>query len=280
MEESLNKNFQEPTTGKKIGAFETRIHEIDFFRGALMCLVIIDHLFNLFLSYTHTWATSANIEPYYSMWQFFYFYWTSPIRAVVRYGVLGAFCFVSGLSSAFSRSNEKRAIEMLGIWAAVFLVSNLLELWYKSSGLNLGIAYFRVDFNILGVLAFSMLVYCLVQNKGWVWLLVIALVGFAAHIAVRTLFAADSAFGATVYCPFLWRPSGQADYVPLVPYISFFLLGALVQKFTYAKHKYSYFKRFEFERPICFLGRHSLIIYATHFLILMGVFALINAIFF
>ena len=210
MEETAKTPVAQPAeheNGKKMGAFERRIHEIDFVRGLLMCLVIMDHLFNLMMSYTYSWAGPEHLEPFWGMWHFFSYYWNSPIRAVVRYCVLAMFCFVSGVSSAFSRSNEKRTIEMIGIWFGVILVTNLLQLWYQSSGLNLGIQYFRVDFNILGVMAFSMLLYCLVQNKSRVWLVVIAVIGFAAHIIVRMQFAADPNFGASVYCPFLWKPA-------------------------------------------------------------------------
>ena len=55
-----------------------------------------------------------------------------------------------------------------------------------------------------------------------------------------------------------------------------FLGGALLSKFTYSVSKKSYFKRYEWERPICFIGRHSLIIYATHFIVLVGIFSLVG----
>lgn len=269
---------------KKSSAFEKRIHEIDFARGVLMVLVIMDHLFYLLNSYNGIWMGPDCIQPFAAIHDFFHFYWTWGLRKIVQYIALGGFCFLSGISSAFSRNNWKRAWQMVAIWAAIFIVSNILDTAYKNSGLNLGLGNVRVDFNVIGVLAFSTLIYCFFQNKKWWTLLIVAGVSFAIHIALQITWMINPSFGEDIYFPLLWKPSDlvapQADYMPLVPYISFFFLGALLTKFTYAKERKSYFKRYEWERPICFLGRHSLIVYATHYVLLVGLFALVDLIFF
>ena len=269
---------------QRSGAFEKRIHEIDLFRGLLMCLVILDHLFNLLMSYNYTWFKATGDVFYKEMHAFFLGYWTLPLRTIVRYVVLALFCFVSGVSSAFSKNNKKRAFLMMGLWFIILVVSNVLEIVHQAVGFNAGINTFRVDFNIIGVMAWSAMIYCFFKNKSWKWLLSAAIVGLLLHVGAQLLLAADPTVVDRIYMPLLWRPSYtlayQADHVPLVPYISFFFLGALLSSFTYAKSKKSYLPRFEIERPICFIGRHSLIIYGTHFLLLIGIFALINAIFF
>ena len=265
---------------KKVSPFEKRIHEIDFVRGLLMCLVILDHLFNLLMSFNKTWMGPECIQPFATIYNVAHWYWTNPIRDVVRWIALAAFCFVSGISSAFSKNNWKRAIEMVVLWFIIFIVSNLLQLGYRASGLDLGIRSCRVDFNIIGVLAFSTLIYCFFQKKDWRWLLGAAGVGFLIHIIVEICFLSIPNFGENLYMVILWRPSpmiaDQADWMPLFPYISFFFLGAMLSYFTYSKNRVSYFKRHEWERPICFLGRHSLIVYASHFIILIGIFSLIG----
>lgn len=276
--------MEEAVQERKIGPFEKRIHEIDFVRGVLMCLVIMDHLFNLLMSYNKMWMGDTGAQPFKTIYEIFSFYWYNPVRHVVRYTALGAFCFVSGISSAFSRNNWKRAIEMVILWAIIFLGSNGIQLWYGQSGLDFGIKTFRIDLNIIGVLAFSTLIYCFFQKKSWKALAIVAGIGLALHIAVEIcMLATNGHFGENIYFPLLWKPSDwvamQADYMPLVPYISFFFGGVILSTFTYGKHRESYFKRHEFERPICFLGRHSLIVYVSHFIILMGLFALINLIF-
>ena len=274
--------MEETVKERKIGPFEKRIHEIDFIRGVLMCLVIMDHLFNLLMSYNKIWMGSEGLQPFKALYEFFHFYWTWPVREVIRYIALGSFCFVSGISCAFSRNNWKRAIQMVVLWAIIFIGSNLLQLAYQKSGLDLGIKSCRIDFNIIGVLAFSTLIYCFFQKKNWIWLLVVAIIGTLIHIGVRICFLVNPNFGKDLYLIWFYRPSEfvayQADWMPLFPYISFFFMGAMTSYFTYAKNRTSFFKRHEWERPICFLGRHSLIVYATHFVLLMGIFALINLI--
>ena len=170
---------------RKIGPFEKRIHEIDFLRGVLMCLVIMDHIFNLLMSYNGTWAGEAGLQPFKAFHDFFYFYWHWPVRVWVRYLALGGFCFLSGISSAFSRNNWRRAIEMIILWAIIFIGSNLLQWGYSASGWNLGIRTCRVDFNIIGVLAFSTLIYYFFQNKSWKVLAIVAAIGIAHTLALQ-----------------------------------------------------------------------------------------------
>ena len=263
---------------KKLKAFDKRIHEIDLWRGILMCLVILDHLFNLLMSFNKGWAGAANIEPFYTVYRIANFYWTHPVRTGVRWACLGGFCFVSGISSAFSRNNWKRAGEMILLWFIIFFGSNILESIRMNFNLDLGVRTFRVDFNIIGVLAWSTLIYCFVQDANYKWLIALIAIGLLIHPICVLLSQTD--WGKETYAPFFWRPTkevaDQADYMPLFPYVSCFLGGALLSKFTYSVSKKSYFKRYEWERPICFIGRHSLIIYATHFVILIGIFSLVG----
>lgn len=258
--------------------FSKRIHEIDFVRGLLMCLVILDHVFNLLMSFNKGWAGSAQTQPFYGIYQVAHFYWTNPARTVVRWLCLGSFCFVSGISCAFSRNNWKRAGQMIALWFFILVFSNIMEGIKTYCNLDLGVETFRVDFNIIGVLAWSTLIYCFVQEKSWKWLMVVGIVGLLIHPICVLLSNTD--WGKTVYAIPFWRPAKevawQADYMPLFPYLGFFFGGALLSKFTYGVSKKSYFKQHEWERPICFMGRHSLIIYVTHFLLLIGIFSLVG----
>lgn len=268
--------MEEEKTKKDL--FTTRIHEIDFIRGFLMCLVILDHIFNLIMSFNGTWAGAEHRQPFYDVHNFFLYYWTSPVRTVVRWIVLGSFCFVSGLSCAFSRNNWKRAAQMILVWMMVLLVSNGLEAMRVTLDLDLGVRTMRCDFNILGVLAWSMLIYCFFQDKSWKALLVMCIVGLAAHPICVILSKTD--WGQNGYFIPFWQPNpaiaDQADYLSMFPYLGYFFGGALLSSFTYAKERKSYIKRYNWERPICFVGRHSLLIYGLHFLVLIGIFYFIG----
>lgn len=265
--------------------FETRIHEIDFFRGVLICLVVMDHIFNFTMNFTSGWAGAEHLQPYWAINQAMHFYWTHPVRIVVRWLCLISFCFISGISCAFSKSNSKRAMQMVGIWALLFIVTNIIKGAFVASNLNVDVTDFRIDFNVIGVLGWSMLLYCFFEQKNWKWLLVVGLIGLALHPLCQVL--SRTPFGKNTYVPFLWRPYvgddvvgsnnlAQADHMPLFPYLGFFFLGAMVSKLTYAKDKKSYFKRYNWERPICFVGRHTLLIYGTHVLAIFGILSLVG----
>ena len=244
-----------------------------------MCLVILDHLFNLLMSFNQGWAhvsTGENIQPFYAIYNVAHFYWTNHARTIVRWICLGSFCFVSGISCAFSKNNWKRAGQMIALWFIILVFSNILQA--ITSDMNLGVRTMRVDFNIIGVLAWSTLIYCFVQDQSWHWLMIVGIIGLLLHPVCVLLSWTD--WGKEAYALPFWKPSAavadQADYMPLFPYLSFFFGGALLSKFTYSVEKKSYFKRYEWERPLCFVGRHSLIIYVTHFLLLIAIFSLVG----
>ncbi|MCQ2776449.1 MAG: DUF1624 domain-containing protein [Bacilli bacterium] len=266
-------------SNNKVSPFEKRIHEIDFFRGLLIIVVILDHLFNLLMSYNKGWMGADCLEPYNTIYNIFHWYWTCTARQIIRPVCLTAFCFISGISCAFSKNNWKRAIEMVIFWAVIFLGSSILDILNSNYHFFTGVNGMRIDINIIGVLAFSNLLYCFVQKKSWEWLVLIIAIGLGVHIIVATIGLCYKDLDK-IYFPFLWKPNKElypmGDHMPFVPYVSFFFGGALLSYFTYSKTKKSYFRKFEFERPICFLGRHTLIIYLSHFLILLGIFTFVD----
>ena len=267
MDESIKRN-----------PFETRIHEIDLIRGILMCLVVIDHIFNLLMSFNQMWMGPEHLEPFYTVYKIAYWYWTNPARVVIKYICLASFCFVSGISCAFSRNNWKRALEMIGLWFIIAVVCLILDTLRSAYNWQVGLRTMRTDFNIIGVLAWSMLIYCFVQKKSWIALLIVCVIGFALHPLCVVL--SKTEWGQSFYSVPFWKPncaiSDQADFMPIFPYLGFFFGGALLSYFTYRNHKESYFKRHNWERPFCFVGRHSLIIYGLHFLVLIGIFCLVG----
>ncbi len=269
MESSL-----EVTTNRKQTAFDKRVHEIDLFRGILIIFVFVDHLLNNFLLHSATWFELTGHEFWNAMDQAMNWYWFCPARTIVRCIILGLFCLVSGISCAFSRNNWKRAAETLGLGAIIAVGSNILQAW-GIAGQNV-----RVDHNIIMVLGWSTLFYCFFQDKKNNALIYATIGIFLFSIVVVPILYNFVPNAPQAYVPSLWEPLGeftQADWMPLFPYIGFFFIGAIIARFFY-KDKSSHFKRYEWERPICFLGRHTLLIYLSHYLILMGIFNLIEVI--
>jgi uncharacterized membrane protein len=264
----------------KVKAFDKRIHEVDFFRGFLILLVLLDHLFNRF-------GTDNNfclpLQQFFGGW-----YLPFQGRGVIRFLALAGFCFTSGVSCAFSKSNWKRAIEMLTFYAILTLGSNLLEIFLTDKGIvNFN---FRIDFNVIGVLAFSTFFYCLVQNRSWKALTAMTIGTFLLAFYVFPTFRdyslpntpdGQSLYGWTFYAPAFFRPEAtQADWMPLLPFMTFFLMGAIFSYFFYKEKKQSLFPKLKrnWERPICFMGRHSLLFYLGHQLVYIPIFMLLNAI--
>ena len=264
--------IQSASINRKPGAFEKRIHEIDFIRGFLMVLVLMDHLFWCLKAYNYDWWMASNMSNdfFKSMYLAFDFYWENPARDVVRFIALFGFCFVSGVSSAFSRNNWIRAAQMIGVFGVIAVGSNLLDM----SGI-LGDQIVRIDFNVIGVLAWSTLAYCFTQNKSWRSIAVGFLISFLMCWYIVP-WLAKTPMGRA-YAPPLWEPENQADWMPLFPFMCIFFLGALFSSFVYAPSKQSIIKhRGNWERPICFLGRHTLVVYLGHQFVFIPFFLLLS----
>ena len=271
----------------KPGPFEKRIHEIDLLRGFLILLVVFDHIFWGFYYYGPTWFGESAPATAFFLW-----YWKGTLREIIQPLALAAFCFVSGISTSFSRNNWKRSIVMVIFWAIIAIGSNVIQLILEANGSAAGI---RVDFNIIGVLAFCNLIYCFIQKRSWKAVLAAIIIAWlmSSYFIPCLRMGLFNTVGGTiierrpgtnypvpnVYLIIFWEYPLQGDYVPLFPYIVFFLFGALFSHFFYREKKQTLFpKRKDWERPFCFVGRHTLIIYLTHFFIVRGIFILVNLI--
>ena len=247
-------------------AFESRIHEIDFFRGILIILVVFDHLM-WFINYYIFKQQSG----------FLTWYWTSGLRYVVRQIVLMLFLFTCGISCHLSRNNLKRGLILLCITILIPLVTRLLQPLPMFSN-----RVIIVDFNIIGVIALSILLYaCFEKHSNTdIWILVIMLFLVYQVILLAKEFSPSdeyNGFQSIFYVDFNPTKAGLiADYLPLFPYIIFLPLGVIFARKFY-KNKSSLLPRKDWEKPICFLGRHTLIIYLAHEVILTPIFMGIGA---
>ena len=266
---------------RKVGAFEKRIHEIDFARGFLIALVLMDHLFCWIWQYNGSWAYSAMMagrpyEFYKAVSEAFRFYWYSDARQIVRYIALFGFCFVSGISTAFSRNNWIRAAQMIAFAFVLTIGSNILDAFLREP---LDLDTMRIDFNVIAVLAWSTLFYCFIQNRSWRGLVCMLLGSLlVAWYFVPWLQSVNYIHDLNIYAPpFIEPDAAQADWMPLFPFMCFFLMGALLAHFVYLPDKKSLIKhRGNWERPFCFMGRHSLLFYVCHQAVLIPFFLLLN----
>ena len=253
---------------KKPGAFEKRIHEIDFIRGFLIGLVVMDHIFCFLMMFSSGWPHCEGLYRVCS------FYWNHDARAIVRFFALTGFCFVSGVSTAFSKNNWIRAGQMLA-FAAVLAVGSRVADIFLSKPLHLDTM--AIDFNVIAVLAWSTLFYCFFQKGGWKMVAVGVLFTFLLSWFLYPHFMEYvEAHNMRTYIPPLIRPDNNADWLPLFPFIFCFFGGALFASTFYPERKSLVAKRYNWERPLCFMGRHSLVIYVCHIVVIIGILSLIN----
>lgn len=263
------------THRKRVSPFDKRIHEIDFIRGLLIFLVVFDHIMNRF---------AFNNEFFPQIIEGCRWYWYSQPRYIVRFFALIGFCFISGVSCAFSRNNWLRAGQMVMFWAVLAVMTNLLQSWGVVDSIDL-----YIPFNVIGVLAWSTLFYCFIQNKSWRGILAMFLFAFLmAQYFIPWFTRINEIRGVTPHVPAFWEPTywpgtagrSYADWMPLFPFMAFFMLGAFASYFLYREKKQSLVPELKrnWEKPICFLGRHTLIIYVLHQIILVPIFMLLNLI--
>ena len=261
---------------RRLGAFEKRVHEVDCARGILILLVLFDHLLISFLLNSLPWYEITGNYFWFQVHEAMQWYYDCLPRQIIRQVCLIAFCFISGVSCAFSRNNWKRACEMILVFALIQVGGNLLKAWHW-----FGDTETIIDFNVIGVLAFSTLFYCFVQNLSWR--------GLLASTLLWTLFVTYGmdiiwTIPGTEYghelarVPALFEPKFPVgDWMPIVPYIAFFFAGALFALFVYQDKK-AKLPRGEWERPVCFIGRYTIWIYLGHQAILIPIFMVITAI--
>ena len=260
---------QQASISRKPGPFEKRIHEIDFIRGFLIGLVVMDHIFCFLMMFSSGWKGCEGL------YRVCCFYWDHDARAIVRFFALIGFCFVSGASTAFSKNNWIRAGQMLAFAAILAVGSNVLNIFLKEP---LNLDTMKIDFNVIAVLAWSTLFYCFFQKGGWRTVLIGTLVTFLMSWFLYTHFMEYiENKNIFVNIPPLVRPADNADWLPLFPFIFFFFAGALFSSVFYMPERKSLIKhRYNWERPLCFMGRHSLIIYMSHIVVILGILSLLN----
>ncbi|MBO6280793.1 MAG: DUF1624 domain-containing protein [Bacilli bacterium] len=249
--------------------FDKRIHEIDLFRGFLIILVIFDHLM---------WFINFYICHHSSI--FLNWYWTSTLRYAIRQIVLMMFLFTCGISCYLSRNNKRRGFLLFLLCIGITIVTHIGQLLPMFSN-----RIIAVDFNVLGVISLSIFLFAFFEKENDKNLLLITagLMLFYFFILLSSRLSTNTAylpFRSIFYCEFNPVKEGYVgDYLPLFPYIIFLFLGVLFARKFY-KNKVSLInKKGKWEKPICFLGRHTLIIYIAHEVIFTLIFMLIDLIF-
>jgi Protein of unknown function (DUF1624). len=149
----------------------------------------------------------------------------------------------------------------------------------------------EIRFGILHLLSSSILIWAALQilskNNKYVMLIVGLTITFtiicvfaktlkstvyAAKLADKIIFLTETRKGTS------WSPG---DFFPFVPWSGVFFTAAALSPFIFPK-KESYLKKLDgkWNKPICFIGRHALVVYCAHTVIFVVFFELIGLLFY
>lgn len=209
----------------------SRIWEIDFFRGIAIMLMVIFHIvFDLSDLYNFPYAYDRGI-----------FYFVGKAAAIL-------FMLIAGISCSFSRNNIKRGIKVFALAMAITLATYLF------------MRDLTIKFGILHFLGICMILYPLLKKMNRNWLLIGGTLSIAAgNYMSKAVMPFDFLF------PIGLTSSNftSGDYYPIFPWIGMFMFGIVAGKILYSKKK-SLFKSQAPDNPVMFMGRHSLLIYIVH----------------
>ena len=240
-----------------------RAFELDALRGVAIVMMMFMH-FSYDIRYEFGFDAFRYLRTAW-FWSFVH-----PIIIVLFVGL-------SGICCTFSRNNFKRGGRLLLVALAFTLVTSFIT--YK-----MGIECL-ILFNVLHMLSVSTLIYALIsliEKKTNIKpdQLTFILILFGLWVCMTNnnldMFAYES--DNMLLYPLGIMVQGQpdvADYMPLIPWLGVFLIGAAAGRVLYKEKKTLFAGAGKgvraFTRPLEFMGRHSLIIYLVHQPVIYGI---------
>ena len=253
----------------------SRITEIDVIRGICVILMVFDHfMYDIFDLMPSVFVGF----PKEGFWRDFVIlarkYWLWDVRTGVRSVVVFLFLALTGISCSFSKSNLKRGLMLLVIALGVTGVT-----------VGVGIATDNMNnlitFGILHLISLSIITVSIVerftQNK-WVYLAIGALMLVIGAIVLNEnnycFFGEESLF-----LIFLKQFTGVgmfgADSYSFLYYGGQIYVGVFLGKLLYSDKKSLIFKKGYSNDPLTFIGRHSLLVYVVHQILIPVVLVII-----
>lgn len=274
-----------------------RIWELDFLRGVFILLMVMDHtFFDIGFPYMfgNAWAFSGNAAAA-RMVEFCQYYWDHPVRKWVHDIVLWGFFLLCGMSVAFSRNNYLHCAK-IGMTAVILTCgSAVVENWGVATDIT-------VRFGVLHMLAVTCLltavVYGAMRRNRVAQICTFFGLGLAFYLLNVLYFEANDWPTKPAWLCIIGLKMGNAyrftpgDSFPIfgymegfekisrwlaVPYITRVLWGAAIVPLAYPTRR-SLLPRLDrgWCRPVCFVGRHTLVVVVAHQIAIPLLLALIT----
>lgn len=256
-----------------------RITEIDFIRGIAIIIMVLDHamydlgylLPDMFKNYPYKSDFTVNL------YKFARWFWNWQVRVDVRYFVLFLFLALTGISCSFSRSNFKRGIKL-------FVVAMLLTLVTFVFGKIIGERDMTIVFGILHCISVTILLISLLEkftDNKWIYLAIgVIMVVAGAYIVfinpgMRFAYYGQEPFITTLLKAIAGIYVVGSDCYSLLFYGGQVFIGVFLGKLLYKERKSLIVKGDYKNNFITFSGRHSLLVYVAHQVILPLIFSIV-----
>ena len=288
-----------------------RIKEIDFLRGFLILLMVMDHLFFDFgqlIYIISNFSLDQSLLSQFVMFSSSYLSWD--FRINFRIFVVMLFFFISGISFQFSKNNNKRGVILLSIGILLTLGSIIVSYILKDDFVIIASIFLTFGLAILITNFIYFVINKILKNNtiSSLFLVIIGLLGaiyfidFTFNVNVPIINKIES-FNDLIDVILGYKQYGFDD-IPLLINLTAMLIGFGIGKLVYPNRKslFSYFNKKIYVKPskslkfyneklytrkkaiyilltpfsligklIEFFGRHSLYVYIIHQFVLIPI---------
>ena len=288
-----------------------RIKEIDFLRGFLILLMVMDHLFFDFGQLIYIISNFSLDQTLLSQFVMFSSsYLSRDFRINFRIFVVMLFFFISGISFQFSKNNNKRGVILLSIGILLTLGSIIVSYILKDDFVIIASIFLTFGLAILITNFIYFVINKILKNNtiSSLFLIIIGLLGaiyfidFTFNVNVPIINKIES-FNDLIDVILGYKQYGFDD-IPLLINLTAMLIGFGIGKLVYSNRKslFSYFNKKIYVKPskslkfyneklytrkkaifilltpfsligkcIEFFGRHSLYVYIIHQFVLIPI---------
>ena len=288
-----------------------RIKEIDFLRGFLILLMVMDHLFFDFGQLIYIISNFSMDQSLLSQFvKFSSSYLSWDFRINFRIFVVMLFFFISGISFQFSKNNNKRGVILLSIGILLTLGSIIVSYILKDDFVIIASIFLTFGLSILITNFIYFVINKILKNNtiSSLFLIIIGLLGaiyfidFTFNVNVPLINKIES-FNDLIDVILGYKQYGFDD-IPLLINLTAMVIGFGIGKLVYPNRKslFSYFNKKIYVKPskslkfynqklfvrkkaiyilltpfsligkcIEFFGRHSLYVYIIHQFVLIPI---------